>query len=198
MIRPPKAPKTKRGEATRDKLIRAASKVFYKKGYYGSTINDITRTAGVGSGTFYLHFDSKLALYRFLLTEYGKRIRVNSTAAIKGVKSRREAEELGIRSFFEFVIREPEIFSITWESLYIDKTLFYEFYQRFAESYVARLQAAQESGEVRDIDPNLLSYMLIGITNFVALNSIVLRQEEDVDSLLNEVMKLLDHGMFCK
>lgn len=191
-------PKTKRGEATRMKLIRAAAKVFYEKGYYGSTINDITRAAGVGSGTFYLYFDSKLSLYRYLLIEYGERIRANSTMAIQDIKSRRDAEEVGIRSFFEFVIREPEIFNIIWESLYIDKTLFDDFYRRFAESYVARLQVAQENGEVRDIDPNVLSYMLIGITNFVALNSIVLRQEDDVDHLLDEIMKLLDGGMFRK
>ncbi len=189
-------PKTKRGEATRERLIRAAAKVFYEKGYYGSTINDITRAAGVGSGTFYLYFDSKLSLYRYLLIEYGERIRANSTTAIQEVKSRRDAEEIGIRSFFEFVIREPEIFNIIWESLYIDKTLFDDFYHRFAESYVARLQVAQENGEVRDIDPNVLSYMLIGITNFVALNSIVLRQEEDIDHLLAEIMKLLEGGMF--
>ncbi|MCR4710718.1 MAG: TetR/AcrR family transcriptional regulator [Clostridia bacterium] len=192
----PEKPKTKRGEATREKLIQAAAKTFYDKGYHGSTIHDITRIAGVGSGTFYLYFDSKISVYRYLLIEYGERIRANSAIAIQKSKNRREAEELGIRSFFEFVTREPEIFNVIWESLYIDKRLFDDFYHTFSEAYVSQLEKAQKKGEVRDIDPSVLSYMLIGISNFVALNSIVLQQEQDLDALIREIMKLLDGGMF--
>ena len=189
-------PKTKRGEATLEKLIDAAAAVFYEKGFDGGSIADITRRAGVGNGTFYIYFDSKISVYRHLLQDYSKRIRSRSAKAIEGCNSRREAERLGIRSFFEYAVEDPSIFNIIWESLYIDKTLFYDFYATFSKSYVRGLKEAQVEGEVRDIDPAVLSYVLMGITNFVALNSLVLKQEHDIDYLVDEVMKVLEHGIF--
>ena len=189
-------PKTKRGEATMHKIIDAAKQTFYEKGYYHSTINDITNRANVGSGTFYIYFDSKLTLYRYLLIDYCERIRTNSSDAIRACKSRREAERVGIKSFFDFVLKEPEIFNIIWESLYIDKSLFDNFYTTFADSYSAKLRAAQLTGEVRDIDPEIVSYSLIGITNFLALNTLVIKDRKDVDYLVDEVMKMLDGGIF--
>lgn len=189
-------PKTKRGEATLEKLIDAAAAVFYEKGFNGGSIADITRRAGVGNGTFYIYFDSKISVYRHLLLEYSKRIRARSAKAIEGCTNRREAERIGIRSFFEYAVEDPAIFNIIWESLYIDKTLFYDFYATFSKSYVRGLKAAQAEGEVRDIDPAVLSYVLMGISNFVALNSLVLKQEHDIDYLVDEVMKVLEHGIF--
>ena len=62
-------PKTKRGKATLNKLIKAAAQVFYEKGFHNGSISDITRLAGVGNGTFYIYFDSKLSAYRYLLIE---------------------------------------------------------------------------------------------------------------------------------
>ncbi|MFD1206607.1 MULTISPECIES: TetR/AcrR family transcriptional regulator [Sporosarcina] len=41
---------------TREKLLKAASKVFLKKGYHNSTIKEINQEANVGHGTFYIHF----------------------------------------------------------------------------------------------------------------------------------------------
>lgn len=189
-------PKTKRGENTLEKLLDAARDVFYEKGFHKGGIADIAKRAGVGHGTFYVYFDSKISVYRYLLVEYGKRIRAKSNEAISGCSNRKEAERLGIRSFFEFVLADQGIFSIVWESMYIDKTLFDEFYTTFSESYVARLKQAQLDGEVRDIDPKVLSYVLIGITNFVALNSLVLKQENNIDHLVDEIMKVLENGMF--
>lgn len=189
-------PKTKRGEATLEKLVEAAGAVFFEKGFHGGSISDITSRAGVGNGTFYIYFDSKLSVYRYLLVDYGKRIRYNSSQAISGCKSRKEAERAGIRSFFQFVLDHPGLFNVVWESLYIDKTLFDDFYNRFAESYVKRIKLAQADGEVRDMDPVVLSYALMGITNFLALNSLLLKGENNVEHLVDEVMKMLEKGVF--
>lgn len=189
-------PKTKRGEATLEKIVEAAAAVFYEKGFHGGSIADITQRAGVGNGTFYIYFDSKLSVYRYLLLDYGKRVRARSSQAIKDCTTRREAERAGLRSFFEYALEDQAIFNIIWESLYIDKNLFYDFYATFSKSYVRGLKAAQEEGEVRDVDPAVLSYVLMGIANFVALNSLVLKQEHDIDYLVDEVMKVLENGMF--
>ena len=50
-------PKTKRGRETLNNILSAAAQEIYEKGYHNAGINDITRRAGVASGTFYVYFD---------------------------------------------------------------------------------------------------------------------------------------------
>lgn len=47
---------------TRAAILTAAAQLLSKKSYIETTIDDIIRSAGVGRTTFYLHFESKLAL----------------------------------------------------------------------------------------------------------------------------------------
>jgi AcrR family transcriptional regulator len=53
---------TERGETTRRHLIETAAQAFAEKGYAGTSLNEIVKTAGVTKGGFYFHFPSKEAL----------------------------------------------------------------------------------------------------------------------------------------
>lgn len=50
-------------QAARDRLVDAAEAQFRRFGYRHTTVEDITRRAGTGKGSLYLHFDSKEAVY---------------------------------------------------------------------------------------------------------------------------------------
>lgn len=47
----------------RERLIEAAEQQFRRFGYRRTTIEEVTRTAETGKGSFYLHFPSKEAAY---------------------------------------------------------------------------------------------------------------------------------------
>ncbi len=52
----------RRGTNKRQKIMDVARKLFYEKGYYRTTVDDIAREAGVAKGTVYLYFNSKVEL----------------------------------------------------------------------------------------------------------------------------------------
>ena len=52
----------KQRKRNRAQIISAAAKVFAVKAYSQATIDDIISAAGISRATFYVHFDSKLAL----------------------------------------------------------------------------------------------------------------------------------------
>src|SRR5437879_12408080 len=52
VIRPPVADK-------RPSILRAATRLFARNGYFNSKVADIARAAGVADGTVYLYFKSK-------------------------------------------------------------------------------------------------------------------------------------------
>jgi TetR/AcrR family fatty acid metabolism transcriptional regulator len=48
-----------RGEGKRERILRAAIKVFAKNGFYDTRVSDVAKAAGVADGTIYLYFKSK-------------------------------------------------------------------------------------------------------------------------------------------
>jgi len=53
-------------EQKRKNLLTCALELFRNKGYQGTSIEAITETAGVSTGTFYLYFKNKVEVYRIL------------------------------------------------------------------------------------------------------------------------------------
>lgn len=67
----------------RRELMDAGERVLLDKGFSLATVDDITRSAGVAKGTFYLYFDSKQALVTALRERFieGCRERIDAFAA---------------------------------------------------------------------------------------------------------------------
>jgi AcrR family transcriptional regulator len=192
-------PKRKDGQKTFDQIIDTAKKLFSKKGYLATSINEIIDKSGIATGTFYIYFDDKFALYSFILAKYRKMIRKTLSEATREAKTRYEKERLGLRAFLKFAWEDPLAYRIIWESMFVDKSLFKEYYETFSHDYVRQLKLAVDGHEVRDdVDLETLSYVLMGVSNFVGLQ-VLFRDtltEMDLDRIVDEAMKILDHGMF--
>lgn len=65
MARATKADRPARGtpEATRERLVTAAARVFNRSGYHGTDTNRLARAAGYAPATFYKHFADKRAVF---------------------------------------------------------------------------------------------------------------------------------------
>jgi AcrR family transcriptional regulator len=53
----------RRKEETRRQIFQAAMKLFEKKGIFATTVEEITKAADVGKGTFFNYFPSKEAIF---------------------------------------------------------------------------------------------------------------------------------------
>ncbi|WP_162834393.1 TetR/AcrR family transcriptional regulator [Amycolatopsis circi] len=60
---------TRKGAATRARLIRSAHEVFARSGFLDTKITDITAAAGSANGTFYVYFDSKETIFKAVVDE---------------------------------------------------------------------------------------------------------------------------------
>lgn len=192
-------PKRKDGLKTFNKIITTGKKLFSKQGYQATSINEIIEKSKIATGTFYIYFDDKLALYVYLLQHYRNKIREAINDSIKGAQTRRDKERLGIRAFLKFAWQDPLSYRIIWESMFVDESLFKEYYENFAKAYTVNLEDGIKSNEVdENIDTETLSYILMGISNFVGLQ-VLFRDtltDMDLDKIVDQVMYVLDHGMF--
>lgn len=62
-------PRSTEARETRRDLIEAALELFAEKGYYGVSLRDIARAAGVQQATIYHHFASKEALFEAVIAD---------------------------------------------------------------------------------------------------------------------------------
>ena len=170
---PPKAapapPRTARGWRTREKLLRAAEEVFGREGFWRASMVDITRTAKVGQGTFYLYFASKEAVLAELVRELGHQMRGRLTEAAAAAPDRAGAERLGFRAFFDFVSEHPYLYRIVRECEFAAPDVYREWYSRLGEGYTLGIAAAMERGEFRKLDPDLVATCFMAVGDFFGM-----------------------------
>ncbi len=193
-------PKTKRGFATRDKILKAAERLFGEKGYYNTSINDIAVKAKVAPGTLYIYFKDKYTLYCYLVTQYGHWVRSEIAKKIKqsDCVTRRDKERIGLICYLQTIQEHPHIYNIIWESLHVDKELFENYYNTFSKGYQKNLNMAYDAGEIEEFDNEIISYVLMGISSFIGLRYVKFEKNVDLEQVVDEVMRVLDNGLFIK
>lgn len=195
-------PVRENGKKTFNEIIETARKLFAKQGYSNTSINEIIAESKIATGTFYQYFDDKYAVYEFLLFQYQKNIRRAIGKAISNYETRYDKEFYGLIAFLKFICEDKLAFKIIWESMMIDINLFKEYYIGFADNYVKQLKPSVESGELRDdINLETTAYALMGISNFVGLQAILLSpddiclSDDKIRQIASEAMKLISHGI---
>jgi len=192
-----KLPKTKRGELTLKKICEAAEELFAQNGYYTTDISDITRKAGVATGTFYTYFPDKNSVFLHLMDDLGRKLRreIKQAKLEEAPNSFMELERISARVYLSFVQRHWGIFHIVWQSLFTDAETFKLYFERFSSGYIKEIKRAQESGEIRDMDPKLLSFILMGTHQFVALKHYVFDETEPDEAVIDQLVEFVARGL---
>lgn len=98
--------KVRRAETARrlefdyDKAIAKATRIFWKKGYSGTSLRDLLKGIGIGEGSFYNTLKSKKHLYLECLKHYNDTVGHRRAAALLSPASARS----GIRGLFKMVL----------------------------------------------------------------------------------------------
>lgn len=74
-----------------DAFIDSAMRVFWSRGYEGTSINDLVQATGINRGSIYASFEGKRDIFLAALASYDDRYRARFLAAMTAGKSPREA-----------------------------------------------------------------------------------------------------------
>ncbi len=128
-----------RQEQTRERLLDAASRVFARRGYQQSTLEEIANEAGFTIGAVYSNFSGKAELFLALADKEVEQrvaeIRAVADAAERGEQPGSQAAE----QFREFLERDPD-----WP------LLFYEFWSVSVRNPDLQGELAKRRDAVRD------------------------------------------------
>ena len=154
----------RRREQTARQLLEAARKVLAQKGYHGTKIVDIARTAHVGVGTFYLYYPTKDALFVELVEDTVARLKGELDQVRATVPDAVEQSRMRTLTFFRFAQENRELFRIVFGH----GASFHDVVRHCQEQFILDMQESLEagtsSGAFHDANSAIWAQALIGMS----------------------------------
>lgn len=158
-------------EATRALLLEVARRTFSRKGYAGTSLQDIVGPAGLTKGALYHHFKSKADLFEAVYVELEEELTVRVRAALAASADDAQSQlAAALDAFFE-ASAEPAYLRVVLEEApvvlrqrtrAIDRAIGLELVSALMEQLIA-------AGEVPPLPVEALAGILLAATGDVAL-----------------------------
>ncbi|MGE5390252.1 MAG: TetR/AcrR family transcriptional regulator [Deltaproteobacteria bacterium] len=186
----------------RDSIIDAAVQVFSSKGYHNTRMEEIAIVAGIGKGTIYEYFESKLQLFQALMER--------SLQTYYDKLATTDLEQLGFRERLCHLLEGHFTFSrenkdlariICWDTDVIDEELKewgFAIRKEKEERLKAIVEEAITRGELRRVDPYLATLMISGCMEAMYMPIIFEDWERPADILALQVADLIMQGIGSK
>ncbi|OFW10588.1 MAG: hypothetical protein A3G20_06720 [Acidobacteria bacterium RIFCSPLOWO2_12_FULL_59_11] len=181
-------------------ILQAARKVFAKKGFKETTVDDIAHAAGIAKGTLYLYFRSKRKIYLAALREGIRALHEKvwrEVEAAPSVEDKLRAFIFTKLKYFEehrdfFRIYHSELGNIFARSADIQKN-FKEFQDQQARMLEAVLQDGARQGLIRPICAETAASVIYdGTRALIArrlLGPLPTKAEEDAELIFDLIWK---------
>lgn len=188
-------PLTRKGEATRQRILDAAIKEIGLHGYHIASVSSITGEAGVGQGTFYLYFKSKDDLLVELVQKLTSELRVLLVNASKNAASRLAAERACIQTFLKYVYENQSLYRVFMECQFINPELHQKSYQDFANHWIELLDQASQHGEIVAGDNEVRAWAMMGMHHLLAMRFSVWSNKAPNEEIIDQAVALLRDGI---
>jgi len=179
-------------------LLWAAEELFGERSYWRTTVADICARAGIATGSFYAHFDSKAEIFTAVVRRINADLRTAIRTAIEAAGGgQRELEQASFRAFFTLISQRPWIDRIVREAEFVAPAVFREYYERLTRGYARGVRQAQLNREVdARYDPEVIAYIYTGIGNFVGMRWAEWTAGGNVpDDVVDDVLEVLRRGL---
>jgi AcrR family transcriptional regulator len=183
----------RRRARTRDALLRAAKHLLATKGFHATKIADIAAAADVGTGTFYLHFPTKEALFTDLVRETAIEAKEEIDRAKAGYADRRDKAHVATETFFRFADSHRDVFKILFGHSAQFDTLLRELHELFIEDADENYTAGVADGVFAPMPPAIVANAIIGMLSQV-VSWWIDHAEVSIEEITQTTQRLLMHG----
>jgi len=181
-----------------ERLLSAAEHLFGERSYRRTTVADVCAQAGMATGSFYAHFDSKADIFAAVIRQINADVRAAQAEAIRlAENSQRARERASFRAYFDLMSRRPWIYRIVREAEFLAPGEFRAYYERLARGYARGVRVAQLAGEVdARYDPEVIAYVYTGLGHFIGMRWAEWTEGGRVpDDIFEDLMAVLARGL---
>jgi len=163
---------------TRERILDAAVRVFSKKGYHDTRVDEIVQESETSKGAVYFHFPSKEQIFLALVDDFAGLLEKKLVSTIDetgdGVMAVDRALTVGLETFAKYrsLAKIFLVQAVGLGSAFEEKRL--QILDRFAGVIQMYLDQAVEEGEIPPLDTRIAAFVWIG-----AINEVVIRWVHD-------------------
>lgn len=190
----PLAPATAKGAAMRQRLVDASARVFARKGYEATRVEDIVKTARTSYGNFYRHFRNKDEILLAVLRPLVDEIYVASKRRIGRSLKATEAEFIeNTIAYLKIYARHRKLLRVMREAAARgEKATFLSLYvserSRFVRRTTTWLLRLQGLGELsRELDPEMAAEVLGSTMEQIAYMKFDLAAKDPSDAEIEHI-----------
>jgi TetR/AcrR family fatty acid metabolism transcriptional regulator len=184
----------------RDAILKAATEVFARRGYFQSQVADIARAAGVAAGTVYLYFRSKDDLLVSIFERTMKDTLAAGREAIADICDASERLRRIARLHLERMSRDRDL-AVVFQVELRQSTKFMErFSSTYLREYIGIIRDTIADGQAagtfrREFNPTIAAKALFGALDEMATNWILTRRKYSLAAQADEVIDLFLNGV---
>ena len=182
-------------------IIKAAIEAFSQKGYHRTKVSDITKKVGISTGTFYIYFENKRELFIEVVEDVFRRIVGDAARNIKGEEDLGRRLVIRGRTFYENYSRYMEVLHQLRAEIASDEDWPQEkvnrMYRALTGPVIKEVQEAIDKGQLRPVDPELLSFALTGMIEVMSFR-ISLDDKYTIEDALRFVGDIMVNGMIAE
>jgi AcrR family transcriptional regulator len=185
---------------TRQALLNAGRQVFAERGYDGASVRAITAEAGANLGAITYHFGTKEAFYDAVIDSTIAPFVSAVLEAVSGAGTPLDRIEAGVRSYFGYLWRHPEIPRLILQSVVaggMPPAAALRHLQRLLGALVALVVAGQAEGTIREGDAAVMGLGIVSQSLHLVVMRAALRavgglELEDEETRLRLVDQLVE------
>ncbi len=187
-------------EDKRDALLRAAIRVFARRGFFNAQVADVARVAGVAAGTVYLYFRSKDHLLTSIFDRTMSVAIDEGRAALAGISDPvARLREIG-RLHLDRLGRDRDLAVVFQVELRQSTKYMERFSSTLLQEYLAMIRDTiadgQAAGSFRaDIGATVAAKIFFGALDEMATNWILSRRRYSLVSQAETVVELFVNGV---
>lgn len=194
--------KAEQSDASRGRLVAAATELFAEQGFRGTSVQQIGERAGISRGSIFWHFGSKEGLLLAVVDRAFASWETEELRPEVGDATGVEAIRRGLRSHQRFLAAERGpirlFFVLLFEALGPRPELqghFVRFYAHFREQLAAWIAAGQASGDVRaDADAEAVAATIVATIGGLAYQAL-LDETLDLDAIYTALADTFTRGL---
>jgi TetR/AcrR family fatty acid metabolism transcriptional regulator len=184
----------------RDAILKAATQVFARRGFFQAQVADVARAAGIAAGTVYLYFRSKDELLVSIFERTMRETLAEGEATIGEVKDPQERLRRIARLHLERMGRDRDL-AVVFQVELRQST---KFMERFSSTYLRdylgiirdTFAEGQRIGAFRpDFNPTIAAKALFGALDEMATNWILTQRSYPLASQADDVIDLFLNGV---
>jgi AcrR family transcriptional regulator len=177
-------------DATRERILDAALRVFAQKGYHEASVDEIVAESNTSKGSIYFHFPNKQALFFALIDKFAALLEKRASEAINREKAGIDRVDAALRTILEVfgqyrpLAKIMLVQAVGLGAAFEQKRM--ALHDRFAALIQRYLDEAVSVGDIVVPDTRLTAYAWMG-----AINEIVIRWVYTGEPSADHIMKTL-------